>query len=267
VPPGNGQAGAPNGQAGTSNTPPPVLPTPPGTAFFFDDFEGGTVGQQPAAWNRWINYSVEAGNALGNPQFALLDDSEAFRGEQSVHFHTEGATQPAMLSFTLPANLSRVFIRAFVKSRIQVGGVAADSVSNHETMIGLRSTPNDGNFEIRFGGAKGALGFNIVGPGRNDAVAPQQAQWGSGPGLQANTWRCIEIGFDNSNPSNPSATASMDGVVVRSVTNNWHVGITQQWLDDMFHEVVLGWQSFSPAPANDVWMDDVVLSSDPVGCD
>jgi hypothetical protein len=45
------------------------------------------------------------------------------------------------------------------------------------------------------------------------------------------------------------------------------VGITPEWLDGMFREVVLGWQSFSNAPANDVWMDDVVLSQEPIGCD
>jgi len=35
----------------------------------------------------------------------------------------------------------------------------------------------------------------------------------------------------------------------------------------MFGEVVLGWQSFSNPAANDVWMDDVVLSNSPIGCD
>jgi hypothetical protein len=30
--------------------------------------------------------------------------------------------------------------------------------------------------------------------------------------------------------------------------------------------VIIGWQSFSPQPANDVWMDDVVLSQSPIGC-
>lgn len=30
--------------------PSPSLPTPPGAAFFFDDFEAGAPGTQPAAW-------------------------------------------------------------------------------------------------------------------------------------------------------------------------------------------------------------------------
>jgi hypothetical protein len=269
-----GNAGAaPMGAAGAGTTPvqnpppPPVmLPTPPGQAFFFDDFEGGAAGTQPAAWDRWINYTTVAGNALGNPQFALLDDTESFRGNQSVHFHTEGATQPAMLTMLLPSGMNRIYIRAFVKSRIAVGGVAADSVSNHESLIGLRAVSNDGNDEIRFGGAKGALGFNAVGPGRNDAVAPVRDQWGSGPGLTPNMWQCVEIAFLND--GTPRATASVDGNVVRDVTSpaGWHIPVSQTWLNGLYKEVFIGWQSFSPQPANDVWMDDVVLSTQPIGC-
>jgi len=251
----------------TPSTPvPPTLPTPPGEAFFFDDFEGGAAGTQPAAWERWINYTTVAGNALGNPQFALLDTAEAFRGNQSVHFHTEGATQPAMLTMRLPTGMNRIHIRAFVMSRIAVGGVAADSVSNHESLIGLRATSNDGNDEIRFGGAKGALGFNMVGPGRNDAVAPLQNLWGSAPGMAAGSWHCVEIAFINDGTAR--ATATLDGTVVRDVTSpaGWHIPVSQTWLNGLYNEVFLGWQSFSPQPANDVWMDDVVLSAQPIGC-
>lgn len=260
-----GAAGSGNvGAAGSGNV--SDLPDPPGDAFFFDDFESGAPGTQPAAWQRWINYTTTAGNAVGNAQFALLDNSDKFHGNQSVHFHAEGATQPAMLTMRLPQGMTKIYIRAFLKSRIAVGGVAADSVSNHETLIGLRATDNDGNDEIRFGGAKGALGFNMVGPGRNDAVAPVASQWGSGPGLKPNQWQCIEIAFLND--GTPRATATVDGMVIRDVNSpsGWHVPVAQTWLNGLYNEVILGWQSFSPQPANDVWMDDVVLSQSPIGC-
>src|SRR5690606_38947660 len=117
-----------------------------GDAFFFDDFEAGAVGTQPAAWDSWINYSVEAGNSADGAQFALLDDQDCARGNQCVHFHAEGATQPAMLTMPLPANTSRLYIRAFVKTTRQIGDQTPDQESNHETIMGLRATPNDGNF-------------------------------------------------------------------------------------------------------------------------
>ncbi len=265
---GSGTGGV-SGVAGAGNLA-GTLPTPPGEAFFFDDFEAGAPGLQPAAWARWINYTTVAGNTLEGAQFALLDDQEAFRGNQSVHFHVEGATQPAMLTMTLPANMTRIYVRAFVKTSVQIGNQTPDQQSNHESLIGLRAIPNDGNFEIRFGGAKGSLGFNMVGPGRNDAVAPPQALWGSAPSIPVDTWRCLELAFLNDNAASPVARASVDDQVVRSVTaaSDWHVPLgNASWLTGMFTEVFLGWQSFSPAPANDVWMDDVVLSTEPIGCD
>ncbi len=267
--PGNGAAGASMTVPDPSN--PGTLPAPPGEAFFFDDFEAGAAGQQPAAWDRWINYTTEAGNTLDGAQYALLDNTESFRGNQSVHFHATGATQPAMLTMTLPTNLTRIYIRAFVKTSVQIGNQTPDQQSNHETLIGLRATPNDGNFEIRFGGAKGALGYNMVGPGRNDAVAPGQALWGSAPAIATNEWHCVELAFINDNPASPQARASVDSQEVRAVTalGDWHVPLSGEgatWLNGMFTEVMIGWQSFSPAPANDVWMDDVVLSASPIGC-
>ncbi len=265
VPPNN------SGGGGGQGTTPPLTPPPepPGDAFFFDDFEAGTVGQQPGQWARWINYSDNAGNTAADTQFALVDDQDSFAGDKSVHFRVREGNMPAMLTLALPAQSNTIYLRAYVKTSIQVGGVAADQVSNHETMLGLRGTHNDGNFEIRFGGAKGALGFNIVGPGRNDAVAPPQALWGSQPSLSANNWHCVELAFLNQNAASPVARSSVNGTVVRNTAaiGDWHVGLTQQWLDGMFVEAIIGWQSFSPAPANDVWMDDVVLSNSPIGCE
>ncbi len=274
---GSGSAGAATGGGGTTSggagagsvqEPPP----PPADAFFADDFENGASGTQPEGWTRWINYSTNASNTPSDPQFALLDDQDSVSGNQSVHFHATGNTQPAMLTRALPPGTNRLHLRVFVKTSVQQGSRTPDNPSNHDTLIALRATPNDGNFELRFGEAKGALGFNMVGPGRNDALAPLPALWGSAPLLSPDTWHCIELEFSNEDPDRPEAHASVDGQLVRSVTStsDWHVPLGQdgqRWLNGMFNEVVLGWQSFSNPPANDVWMDDLVLSGSPIGCD
>ena len=70
--------------------------------------------------------------------------------------------------------------------------------------------------------------------------------------MSANAWHCVELEFSNEDPANPEAHASVDGQLVRSVTSagDWHVPLGQdgtQWLNGMFNEVVLGWQSFSTA--------------------
>jgi hypothetical protein len=251
---------------------PADLPDPPGEAFFFDDFEAGAAGTQPAAWTRWINYTTTTSNTLAGAQFALLDSQEHFKGNQSVHFHVTDGTSPAQLTFPVPANTNRLFVRAYVKSTTQLGSRGHDSPSNHETLIALRSASGKADFELRFGEAKGALGFNIVGPDRSDAVAPPMAQWSSAPSMAASEWHCVEVDFLNDNPASPQTHAFVDGVAVRSVTSlaDWHVMLQNQgtqWLNGMFGEVVIGWQSFSNPPANDVWMDDVVLSNSRIGCE
>jgi hypothetical protein len=265
--PAPGAAGAPNPDPG--NQPPP---DPPGDAFFFDDFESGAAGTQPSAWTRWIDYTTMAGNDASRAQFALLDDQDSVSGDKSVHFHVTQGTQPAQLTVAVPPNTKRLYVRAFVKSSMQLGARQFDTPSNHETLIALRSGSGKADFELRFGEAKGALGFNIVGPDRSDAVAPPMAQWGSGPSMAPNEWHCVEVDFLNDTPGSPQAHASVDGQLVRSVTSlaDWHVTLSNQgvqWLEGMFGEVVIGWQSFSNPAANDVWMDDVVLSNAPIGCE
>jgi hypothetical protein len=262
---GTGAGGTGTAAGGTGST--VTLPDPPGEAFFFDDFEAGAPGEQPAAWGRWLNYTTTAGNTLDGQQFALLDNQDCASGNQCVHFHAEGATQPAMLTYELPANLTRLYVRAMVKTTKQVGNVAPDSVSNHETMISLRNRDVQ-EFELRFGDAKGAIGFNMVGPDRNDALVPKNDQWGMGPAISPNAWHCVELSFINDNPSSPQALIALDGAQVRAATavSDWHVGVTPTWLNGLFVEVAIGWQSFSPSPGNDVWMDDVVLSESPIGC-
>jgi hypothetical protein len=59
-----------------------------------------------------------------------------------------------------------------------------------------------------------------------------------------------------------------DGVEVHSVTagDQWQNGaMPDTWLDGKFVEVILGWHSFGGDDI-DVWMDDLALSSEPIGC-
>ena len=42
-------------------------------------------------------------------------------------------------------------------------------------------------------------------------------------------------------------------------------GLPANWMSGMFNTVFFGWQSFSSA-ANDVWMDDLVLSNARINC-
>ena len=88
-----------------------------------------------------------------------------------------------------------------------------------------------------------------------------------GPIVSANAWHCIEVEFAGDATYN-SLYAWADGTLVHSITaaTDWQNGaLPANWMNGMFVDVKFGWQSFSSA-ANDVWMDDLVLSTGPIGC-
>ena len=63
----------------------------------------------------------------------------------------------------------------------------------------------------------------------------------------------------------------MNGALVHEITSigtdQWNSGgMPANWLANEFTEAMLGWQSFSSNNI-DVWMDDVIFSTSPVGCE
>jgi len=261
-------SGAPAGTGGSSGaTPPdgqnpdttPPLPQPPGDAFFFDDFEGNTVGQAPGNWNYFVAWVPNQGNPSGGAS-VLVDDTQVFAGTRSVHL--VGGQNPAQLTLRLPANTNRLFVRAQVYMTRRLG---QNPGANHETLIGIRGTPGQADNEIRFGEIKGVIGTNEV---PTDNISPRQDQWGLGPALAPNQWHCIEVQFIGDQAQH-ELYAYANGELVHSVTSpdQWNNGnLGGAWMNGKFVEVILGWHSFSGQNI-EVWMDDIVLSNGAIGCD
>jgi hypothetical protein len=271
---GNGSAGAstlpdpnppadPNTPPVDPNTPPanPSVPPPqpPGDAFFFDDFEGNVVGEPPPNWDYFIAYNANRDNPSGGAS-ALVDDSQVFSGTRAVHI--VGGSSPAQITFPLPAGTNRLFVKAQIYMTRQLG---QNPDANHETLIAIRGNPGAVDNEVRFGEIKGVIGTNDA---RSDDISPPAAQWGLGPVVAPNQWHCFEVQFLGDLPEN-QLFAYADGELVHSVTapDQWdHKTLSGQWMAGKFQEAVLGWQSFSNANI-DVWLDDIVLSNGPIGCD
>jgi len=249
-----GAAGSGNvGAAGSGS-----VPTPPGDAFFFDDFEGSAVGQAPSRWGYFVAWVPNQNNPSGNAS-ALVDDTRAVSGTHSIHF--VGGQNPAQITLALPQGTNKLYVRAQVFMTRQLG---QNPGANHETLIGIRKTPGQADNEIRFGEIKGVIGTNEV---PSDNISPKQDQWGKGPAVAANQWHCMEVQFLGDQPQN-QLLAYADGELVHSVTapDQWNNGnLAGNWMAGKFVEVMLGWHSFSGIQT-DVWMDDIVLSTSPIGC-
>jgi hypothetical protein len=253
-----GGAGAAGGGAGGA----------PATGFFMDDFESGTTGMQPPGWDNLIAYNKNGANPSGST-LALVDTMHVHGGTKAVHFH--GDSNPAQLVKALDAGMTKLYIRVWVYMTRKLGQQTSTS-ANHETLIALRSVTGGVGNEVRFGEIKGAVGVNEV---PSDNISPTMDQWhqATGPVVPADTWVCLEVAYLAD--SSPNLLKSwLGGTPLYEVTgvgtDQWQNGaMPATWVADHFDgtpsEIVIGWQSFSGA-ANDVWMDDLVLSTSPIGC-
>lgn len=228
------------------------------TPFFTADFESATAGQQPSGWDNFIAWVKNGANPQGET-LALVDGTRAHGGRNSVHFH--GGGNPALLTRPLPPGTNKLYVRAFFYLSRKLG---MNPGANHETLLGIRKSVGSAGDEIRFGEIKGVIGTN---ESATDNIAPKMAQWGLGPVVAANKWTCIEVAFVADQPQHV-LQAWADGVMVHSITagDQWQNGpMPMNWLDGKFAEFIVGWHSFSSATV-DVWMDDLALSTGPIGC-
>ncbi len=238
--------------------PAPSQPAGDGNVLFSDDFESGTVGAGPEGWDTFVAWVANGGNPSGETS-ALISSEQSVSGSQSIHF--SGGSNPAQIVWPLPDGTNKVYLTAWVYMTRQLGENPGD---NHEHIFAIRGEPGSANNEVRFGEIKGTIGTNEV---PSDNITPLMDQWGMGPALPANTWICFEVGFiADQMPHELHAWA--DGQLVHSITaaDQWQNGaMPDNWMDGKFVEAVFGWHSFSSNDI-DVWMDDIIISTDRQGC-
>ncbi len=228
--------------------------------FFNDDFEGDATGKAPSGFDAFIAYNLNGQNPSGTT-LALVDETRAHSGKKSVHVH--GGQSPAQIGKTLPTGLAHLYMRAFVYMTRSLG-MHDPNTSNHESLFVLRKNPSGADDEVRFGEIKGALGTNEV---PSDDISPPAAEWGKGQVIPANAWVCVEVAFLGDLPQH-QLLAYADGLQVHAVTapEQWeHKAAGATFLNGKFVQAVFGWQSFSNVET-DLWIDDVALSTTPIGC-
>lgn len=249
-------------EQGSGDTARPEVPAPqnPEAVLFEEGFEAAGLDSVPAGWDTFVAWQANtASNQRGDAAFALVDGVRAHSGAQALY--AKGGSLPAQIAHPLPDGTDRVYVRAWVWSSVQLGSSPG---RNHETLIALRTGSGTVSDEVRFGEIKGVIGTNEV---PSDDISPTQPQWGAGPVIAAEGWRCVEVAFLADRVPH-EVRAWSDGLLVHEITdasqwNNRVLGDT--FLTGKFGEVVIGWHSFSQLDA-DVWFDDVVVASDRVGC-
>ena len=227
----------------------------PGNAILSADFESDEVGKQPAGWHNFLAYNTDAMNPQGDIQ-AIVDATRPHGGKNSLH--VKGGQSPAFLTRALPTDIKKLYVRGYFYMTRQLG---QNPGANHETLFGIRQNKDN---EIRFGEIKGVIGVNEV---PSDNITPKMDLWGKGPLIAASKWACIEAAFIGDQAQH-EFHAWADGTEVISVTkgDQWQNGtMPATWLNGKWTEFMIGWQSFSSA-ANEVWIDDLVLSTSRINC-
>lgn len=246
-----GAAGASNGGGNGG--------APTTDAFLREDFESGTNGQQPTGWDNFISYQKNIKNPADDGTLAVVDSTRARSGTKSLKVH--GGSNPAMLTRPLPSGTNKLYVRAHFYMTRQLG---MNPGANHETLLGIRKDSGSANNEVRFGEIKGVIGTNEV---PTDNISPKMDRWGMGPVVAANQWACIEVAFiADKTPHELSAWVNDELVHSITAVNQWQNGdMMPEWMSGKFVEFIIGWQSFSNA-TNDLWIDDLVLSTSRINC-
>lgn len=226
----------------------------PGNAILSEPFDGPAL---PTGWDNFIGYVKNGMNPQGE-YLVAIDTAKKHGGAGSVHFH--GGSTPAMLTRPLPANTNKLYVRVWVWLSRQLGN---NKDGNHETLLGIRKNSGTADNEIRFGEIKGAIGVNEV---PTDALSLKPELWNMGPSIPKEKWVCLEAAFLGDKPTH-EFYAWADGTEVHKIVgaSQWHAPVAADFLTGKFNEFIIGWHSFSGFTA-DVWADDLVLSTERIGC-
>ena len=222
----------------------------------------------PAGWETYTSYNANQSNAN---QVVYVDSTRAYSGSKSLR--VKGATSgQSQIIKKLPSGLKTAYLRAWVYMSVSMGNEPENRnpPPNHDGVMGVKiDKGGDRAFshaeELRVGTGKGHLGYSLTADSK-DAISPEYEKWFSGPATPVNQWYCIEASVD-ATKAYDETEFWVDGVLVQSATSqeDWHAPVNADWAENILGYAFFGWDSHSQRSA-DLWMDDIVVSGEPIGC-
>lgn len=234
---------SPPQNTGGSNMPAPEMgPVPPpsadcGTALLCDDFEGVAAGNSPdpALWDLIVGYNP----TQGQTDSVQVTTAQAHSGSQSVFVSGDNG-RTGMIG-TIAAD--DYHVRAWM---------FAESAPLGPVLAGFGS---DGNNEVRFRIWNNS--WATINSTVGDDLVPQAARAGNCPDcpvVPAGQWFCMEYFVNN---SAQTATLSIDGQEAAVLNGSWPNMPAEP-------QIFLGVMRIQDG-AN-IYVDDVVASLNPIGC-
>lgn len=242
-------------------------------ALFCDDFESYPSGAAPSGG--WAS-TLKAG-AL------RVDESERYSGAKSVQFSTEAATGSKRALLRLAAgNVFPLSGNSFF-GRMMFRLESAPTTSMHWTLLQAGGLVEGQSYHAlyRYGGQlpvtenDAFVGSqwmaNYETPDSYAGTGPSSDCWqhASGSVIPVGRWSCIEWHFDG--PNN-ALSLWLDGQALSDLSV---AGIGQgcvnqpagyEWTAPRFDHLDVGWESYQTDDARSLWLDDVALGTERLGC-
>jgi len=253
-----GFAGGASGGAGGGRGDAGVQPDGGCPGAFCDDFERYDAGVGPRSpWSSSTN-----GGAIS------IDLTRAHSGTKSVKVTTDGQAAYRRAYFSLSAPFFPVAGNAFY-GRMWVYLTAAPAMTTHWTNIsgeGMASYQNT-SFQayVRYGGQamKRLMANYDSGTFSSDCWQHSQTAFPEG------RWACMEWHFDG---PNERMEFWLDGTQLAPLTVN-HMGqgciahaLGDRWVMPNFSTLRLGWEHYQTSIPIELWVDDVALGTQKLGC-
>lgn len=226
-------------------------------ALLCEDFEAHAVDAAPGApWQ------------VSTQQGALtVDDAMAYSGNQSVHITIEGGDgtyRRAFMSiegapvFPIPSGV--------VWGRMMMNLVAWPPGAVHWTNI-------QGEGDVEGMGFRGLYRYGGMNDGR--VLANYETQgvgsdcWRNSETVMPTGWTCLEWHFDTATDTmelyvdgalldDATVVGQGDGCVNHGTGDNWYAPV--------FDTMRLGWEHYQQTDAKELWIDDVALDDERIGC-
>ncbi|MEZ4302307.1 MAG: hypothetical protein R3B70_45690 [Polyangiaceae bacterium] len=264
---GGGGASTGGAPTTTSDTGGTTTGTPTGTTGvscadlpLCDGFEGASAGgpPDPALW------AVVSPNCSGAGT-VTVDSAVAHTGNQSLRVDGKGGYCDHVFighAASVPGLGDTIFGRFHVRFSDALG-------QGHTTFLAMKDAA-DGGKDLRMGGQNGVLMYNRE---SDDATLPVMSPAGTATSMPVapGEWTCIEFQIDAQAGTlhtwvngAPVAGLTLDETPTPDIDQPW---ITQKpgWKPDL-EDLRLGWESYA-GQSMTLWIDDVALAPQKLGCD
>ncbi|WP_437656282.1 hypothetical protein [Sorangium sp. So ce1182] len=251
------------------------------TSLICDDFE--SYEGQGAPGDKWTVYTAMDGSAVS------VDTTKAFSGTKSVKLTTPASTgdnnyKSAMIQFMdeskLPTDANVIHGRMmFFLESAPTGDVHWTIIDGSGTIPGSDFMGKPYAAQYRYGGQHPVTGgsqlmanYDTPGFWSDPPAGPKTDCWHHAAEqtvVPVGEWSCVEFSFDGSKNEMRfwlNGTELTDLKVSGTGQGCANMEENFEWTAPAFDKIALGWESYQADEPRTMWIDDVVIGTEQIGC-